>query len=345
MLRVCGCSRQFTASVALFALLAGCAKPAETQKTPVAQVPVAVAETGTVSPASTLGGIIIPYQNVQIQSDLVEPVDEVLVNEGDRVTKGQVLARLDTRDLEANLRSDLGTAASDAAKAEQTYDQADLTIVQNNNTVNAAKASLRSAQATLATAQLNLRRDAQLLANGYISQQQYDAQNVTVRTDASGVRNAQVALQNDIKQVQANGTTASGLQGATVAAARALDGCNGHVGTMGYCLGGRLAFMMAEQSDADINVSYYGVGLDGLLGDLDKVRAPLVVHIADKDAFFPPEGRAKVVEATKGLPHIHTYVYPDADHAFARVNGTHWHGRSAVIANGRSAEALVAALG
>jgi carboxymethylenebutenolidase len=132
---------------------------------------------------------------------------------------------------------------------------------------------------------------------------------------------------------------------ATVAAARALEGCNGHVGTMGYCLGGRLAFMMAEQSDADVNVSYYGVGLDGLLGDLDKVRAPLVVHIADKDAFFPPEGRAKVVEATKPVPHIHTYVYPDADHAFARVNGTHWHGRSAVIANGRSAEALVAALG
>ncbi len=34
---------------------------------------------------------------------------------------------------------------------------------------------------------------------------------------------------------------------------------------MGYCLGGRLAFMMAEQSDADVNISYYGVGLDNLL--------------------------------------------------------------------------------
>ena len=54
---------------------------------------------------------------------------------------------------------------------------------------------------------------------------------------------------------------------ATVAAARKLPGCNGRVGTMGYCLGGRLAFMMAEQSDADVNISYYGVGLDGLLGD------------------------------------------------------------------------------
>jgi carboxymethylenebutenolidase len=52
-----------------------------------------------------------------------------------------------------------------------------------------------------------------------------------------------------------------------------------------------------------------------------------------------------VVAATQGHKHAVSYVYPDADHAFARVNGTHWDGRSATIANGRSAEVLVAALG
>lgn len=132
---------------------------------------------------------------------------------------------------------------------------------------------------------------------------------------------------------------------ATVAAARRLPNANGRVATMGYCLGGRLAFTMAEQSDADVNVSYYGVGLDNLVGDLGKVTKPLLVHIADKDEFFPPEGRAKVVEATKGHALIRNYVYPNADHAFARVGGVHWDGRSAAIANGRSAEALAAALG
>jgi carboxymethylenebutenolidase len=131
---------------------------------------------------------------------------------------------------------------------------------------------------------------------------------------------------------------------ATVAACRTISGANGRVATMGYCLGGRLAFMMAEQSDADLNVSYYGVGLDGLLGDLPKVTKPLLIHVADKDEFFPPEGRAKVVAATAGHKQAKTYVYPNADHAFARVGGVHWDGRSAAIANGRSAEALVAAL-
>lgn len=132
---------------------------------------------------------------------------------------------------------------------------------------------------------------------------------------------------------------------ATVALARTTEGSNGKVGTMGYCLGGRLAVMMAIDSDADVNVSYYGVGLDTLIGGFDRIRTPLILHIAGEDKFFPKEGRDKVVEAAKGRPNIHAYVYPGADHAFARVNGVHWHARSAVIANGRSAEALASALG
>jgi len=132
---------------------------------------------------------------------------------------------------------------------------------------------------------------------------------------------------------------------ATLAAARRQPGGNGRAGTIGYCLGGRLAFMMAEQSDAEANVSYYGVGLDNLLGDLGRVKAPLVVHIADEDEFFPKEGRHKVVEAVKANRSVHAYVYPGVNHAFARVGGNHWNGRAAAIANGRTAEALAAALG
>jgi len=131
---------------------------------------------------------------------------------------------------------------------------------------------------------------------------------------------------------------------ATLAVARAHPAGNGKAGTMGYCLGGRLAMMMATRSDADVNISYYGVGLDGLLGELGHVHAPLLLHIADKDGFFPPEGRAKVVAAVSGHEFATAYVYPDADHAFARVNGVHWQGLGAAIANGRSAEALAAAL-
>lgn len=131
---------------------------------------------------------------------------------------------------------------------------------------------------------------------------------------------------------------------ATLALARTLPGANGRAGTMGFCLGGRLAFMMATRSDSDVNISYYGVGLDGLLGELPNVKSKLVLHIAALDKFVPPEAQEKITAATGGNELIETYVYPGADHAFARVNGVHFHALSATIANGRSAVALAEAL-
>ncbi len=127
---------------------------------------------------------------------------------------------------------------------------------------------------------------------------------------------------------------------AAVAAARCLDGANGKVATMGFCLGGRMAALMALRSDADANVSYYGVGLEGLASDLRALKRPLLMHIAEKDRFVPKEAQGVVLAAVLPNPRITAHVYPDVDHAFARVGGQHWDGRAAAIANGRTAEFL-----
>jgi HlyD family secretion protein len=202
-------------------LMAGCSHAQQPRKVALAQVPVIAAAPGSVTPRSTLGGLIVPFQNVQITSNLVEPTDAVYVVEGDHVSKGQVIAQLDTQDLRAQLQSALGTAASDEAKTKSTTLQAGLTIAQNGNTINAGQAAVRTAQQTLATDRVNLARDAQLVKQGYLAQQAYDQQATVVANDQQTVRSAQVTLQNTISQVQTNGTTSSGLQGANVAAAKA----------------------------------------------------------------------------------------------------------------------------
>jgi carboxymethylenebutenolidase len=46
---------------------------------------------------------------------------------------------------------------------------------------------------------------------------------------------------------------------------RNMPECNGKVGSIGFCLGGKLAFLMAAQTNANCNISYYGVGLETLL--------------------------------------------------------------------------------
>lgn len=132
---------------------------------------------------------------------------------------------------------------------------------------------------------------------------------------------------------------------ATLAAARQLPGCNGRAATIGFCLGGRLAFMMAERSDADANISYYGVGLDELLGEIPTIRSPLLMHIASEDKFVSKEAQAKIVAAVEGNGFIAAHVYPGVDHAFARIKGQSYDARAATIANGRSAELLARVLG
>lgn len=131
----------------------------------------------------------------------------------------------------------------------------------------------------------------------------------------------------------------------TITAARGMEGCNGKVGTMGYCLGGRMAFKAALGTDAQCHVSYYGVGLETLVGEAANLRAPVLLHIAEQDKFVPAEAREAIVKGLAGNPRAAVHVYPGVDHAFARLGGHSWDARAATIANGRSAEFLVAHLG
>ncbi|ALL15068.1 dienelactone hydrolase family protein [Caulobacter henricii] len=123
---------------------------------------------------------------------------------------------------------------------------------------------------------------------------------------------------------------------ATIAAVRAMAGVSGKVGAVGYCLGGLLAFLTATRTDADACVSYYGVGLEKHVGEADKLARPLLMHIAEKDQFVPPEAQAVILTALKDHPQIEIHTYVGRDHAFAREGGAHYDAADAAMANGRS---------
>lgn len=132
---------------------------------------------------------------------------------------------------------------------------------------------------------------------------------------------------------------------ATIQALRGRSECNGKVGCIGYCLGGKLAFLSATRTDADASVGYYGVGLDAVLGEKGNIRKPLMLHIAEKDKYVPPEAQAKVKEALKGMPGVEVHSYPNVDHAFARLNGDHYDKPAADLANSRTLAFLKKHLG
>ena len=117
------------------------------------------------------------------------------------------------------------------------------------------------------------------------------------------------------------------------------------VGVLGFCLGGKLAYLSACRTDADVVVGYYGVGIEAALAEADHITCPLLLHIAELDKFCPPEARAQIVAALSGRAGITLHVYPGMDHAFARVGGEHFHRPSALLAHERSIAALKAAIG
>jgi len=132
---------------------------------------------------------------------------------------------------------------------------------------------------------------------------------------------------------------------ATLAQLRGHEACNGKVGSIGYCLGGKLAYLMATRSDADCSVGYYGVGLDELLGEAKAIAKPLLLHMASQDRFAPPEAQEKIKAGLKGHPQVTLHVYDGQDHAFARVGGEHYDKAAADLANERSLKFLKENLG
>lgn len=131
---------------------------------------------------------------------------------------------------------------------------------------------------------------------------------------------------------------------ATIAHARQMDGANGKVGSVGFCLGGKLAYLMATRTDADCNVGYYGVGIEDLLGEASKITKPLVLHIAEEDGFVPKEAQAKVKDGLANTGAASIFSYPGMDHAFARIGGIPYDEENANLANGRTLDAFRAAL-
>lgn len=112
--------------------------------------------------------------------------------------------------------------------------------------------------------------------------------------------------------------------------------CTGKVGATGYCLGGKLAYLIAVRFAPDCSAGYYGVGIENALDEAANLKTPLVLHIAEKDQFCSPEAQAKIHAALDDNPLVTIYDYAGQDHAFARVGGAHYNEEAARLANQRS---------
>jgi carboxymethylenebutenolidase len=132
---------------------------------------------------------------------------------------------------------------------------------------------------------------------------------------------------------------------ATIRAARAELGDSSKVGVVGYCLGGRLAFMTAARTDVDASVGYYGVGIDGLLGEKHAIAHPVLLHVPEEDHFVGKAAQAAMHAGLDDHPKVTIYDYAGEDHGFATEFGERRSDAAAKLADERTAKFFAENLG
>ncbi len=133
------------------------------------------------------------YGNVEIREAelgfrIAGRIERVLVDEGDLIEPGQLLAELDTRPMQDRI-----------AGAEALVAQADAEISRDRagsrpQEVRSAEAAVASAQTSLAEAQRQFSRRASLLDRGFISRADYDTAEATRDSARARLQDARAAL-------------------------------------------------------------------------------------------------------------------------------------------------------
>lgn len=179
-------TRWIVIGILLFAAL-GAASFAYNRLNPVFEVQVArvsASEGGTAEPAGTViltaTGYVVAHHKIQVASKVVGKVAWIGVEKGNRVTQGQVIARLEDDEYRAQLQEASGALLSLKARLEE------LLNGSRPEEIDVALANLEQERADLKNAKVNLDRTQQLVKDEVLSRQAYD--DAKARYDAQAAR-------------------------------------------------------------------------------------------------------------------------------------------------------------
>lgn len=120
--------------------------------------------------------------------------------------------------------------------------------------------------------------------------------------------------------------------------------CNGRVGTVGFCIGGHLAFRAALQREIAAACCFYPTDLQGgILGEgragdtlarAREIRAELVMIWGRQDPHIPDAARATIYKALLDAGLLFSWHEFNAQHAFTRDEGSRYDAEAARIAIG-----------
>jgi carboxymethylenebutenolidase len=123
---------------------------------------------------------------------------------------------------------------------------------------------------------------------------------------------------------------------ATAAALRQRPEVSGKIAAIGYCFGGRLAYLAAADGSVDVAVAYYGGGIQNQLDLADQVKVPIQFHYAELDHAIPLSAVGEVKERFAGRDNAEFHLYPNAEHGFNCSVRPSYNQHASALAHGRT---------
>jgi HlyD family secretion protein len=118
--------------------------------------------------ALTASGYIVPRRRVEVSSKTSGRVEELLVDRGDVVKVGQILARLDDQEIRAQLDQVRASRQAAMARLQEALSGS------RPQEIERAQAALEEAEANLNTSRINLERAQRLMERGVLAKQVLD---------------------------------------------------------------------------------------------------------------------------------------------------------------------------
>jgi RND family efflux transporter MFP subunit len=226
-------------SVAAFLCFAACARASAPSGPPPISVTATHIVRGTIATYVSFDGQITPLYQTTLSTAEAGTVASVDVTEGDFVRKGQVLASLDTSQLQAQLAANQAMVREDAAQLVRSRVTAPVNSQQYTSAIGAAQQNLQAANNAVQTARsalvsdtLTRTADASLLNQGYVSTSTYEIADAAYVSAQQTLRSTVQAVPAAISTLQTAVTNAQQRTSdqATIAQSRAaLDAARANV--------------------------------------------------------------------------------------------------------------------
>jgi HlyD family secretion protein len=174
----------------------------------------------TLTESVTASGTVNPQNTVNVGTQVSGTISAIYVDYNSKVRQGEVLARLDAGQLQAQVdqaQAQLAQAQAQAGAQSQNAAGVQASVGGAQAGIASAQANVAKAQSALTVARETLSRDRSLLSKGYIAQSQFDADQANEVAAQSAVQSAAAAL----VQAQAQTATTGDQAGAAADTAQA----------------------------------------------------------------------------------------------------------------------------